>query len=141
MGLPFMLEQAGLGVDVAELIGVRAGREGAVLRVAAVIVLRPETVEDECIVAGAFGGFGVRVAELGRPGEIEKVKVEARGACERACGAVIHGRSGVGSRLAGGEDDDESRDEGESGELHAGKDSRGTRDKGQEKQKQVLPSG
>ena len=77
MGAPLMTEEAGVGVDVAVRGGVaRAVVGGAVLRIAAVGVLRPEAVEDEGGVLGALCGGGVAVAELGRPGEIEEVVVE-----------------------------------------------------------------
>lgn len=74
---PLVTEEAGVGVDVAIGGGVaRAVVRGAVLRIASVGVLRPEAVEDEGGALGALGCVGVRVAELGRPGEIEKVVVE-----------------------------------------------------------------
>jgi len=77
VGLPLVLEEAGVGVDVGVLGGVGgAGGVGAVLRVGAVGVLGPEAVEDDGGVAGALDGGGVRVAELGRPGEVEEVVVE-----------------------------------------------------------------
>ena len=66
VGLPFVLEEAGVGVDVGVLGGVGgAGGGGAVLRVGAVGVLGPEAVEDEGGVAGALDVGGVRVAVLG----------------------------------------------------------------------------
>ena len=65
VGLPLVLEQAGVGVDVAVLRGVRrAGRGGAVLREGSVVVLGPEAVQDEGGVLGALDVAGVRVAVL-----------------------------------------------------------------------------
>jgi hypothetical protein len=66
VGAPFVLEEAGIGVDVGVLRGIgRARSGGAVLRVGAVRVLGPETVEDEGGVARALSGVGMGVAELG----------------------------------------------------------------------------
>jgi len=66
VGAPLMTEEAGVGVDVAVRGGVaRAVVGGAVLRIAAVGVLRPEAVEDEGGALSALGCVGVRVAELG----------------------------------------------------------------------------
>ena len=66
VGAPLVLEEAGVGVDVA-VLGWVGGSGGvrAVLRIGAVGVLRPEAMEDEGGVAGALGCVGVPVAELG----------------------------------------------------------------------------
>ena len=78
MGTPLVLEQAGIGVEVAESRGVGwAGCVGAVFGVGAIVVLRPDSVKDESGVRGAFGGSWMRVAEFRRPGEVEEVVVEA----------------------------------------------------------------
>ena len=66
MGAPLMLEEGGIGVDVGELRGIgRARSGGAVLRVGAVHVLGPETMEDQGGVVRALSGVGMGVAELG----------------------------------------------------------------------------
>jgi len=66
--VPLVTQQARVGVDVAEARGItRTGLSRAVLRVGAVRVLGPETVEDEGWVARALGRVGVAVAELGGP--------------------------------------------------------------------------
>jgi hypothetical protein len=66
VGAPLVLEEAGIGVDVGVLRGIsRARSGGAVLRVGAVRVLGPETMEDEGGVARALSGVGMGVAELG----------------------------------------------------------------------------
>ena len=94
MGLPLVLKEAGVGVDVGVLGWVGgAGGVGAVLGVGAVGVLGPEAVEDEGGVLGAFGGGGMGGAELGGPGEVEEVVVEvlwAGGWCwlGRGCGCL-----------------------------------------------------
>jgi len=72
-----MLKQTLVGVDVFVGGGVgRAGCVGAILRVGSVVVLRPEAMKHERGVRGALRGIGMRVAELGRPGEIEEVVVK-----------------------------------------------------------------
>src|SRR5277367_5944486 len=77
VGLPFVAEKAGVGVDVGELGGVGwAGVGGAVLGPGAGEVLGPEAVKDEGVALGALGGVAVGVAELGGPGEVEEVVVE-----------------------------------------------------------------
>lgn len=89
MGVPFVLQQALVGVDITEGGWVGwAGGVGAVFRIAATGVLRPEAVEDECRMRGALNGVGMRVAELRRPREIEQVVVET-GTCGCAWGGVI----------------------------------------------------
>ncbi len=111
VGLPLMLEEAGVGVDVGVLGGVGgAGGVGAVLRVGAVGVLGPEAVEDEGGVADALDVGGVGVAVLGRPGEVEEVVVKGlRRGCGRLCDGLggLHGwfwfGRGGGARVAGGE--------------------------------------
>ncbi len=66
VGLPFVAEESGVGVDVAVLGGVAgAWGGGAVLWVGAVEVLGPEAVEDEGWVLGALGCVGVGVAVFG----------------------------------------------------------------------------
>lgn len=66
VSLPLVLEKAGVGVDVAVLRGVcGTGCVAAVLRVASVVVLGPETVQDEGGVLRALDVGGMRVAELG----------------------------------------------------------------------------
>ena len=90
MGAPFMLQESLVGVDVP--VGDRIGGAGgarAIFGVGAIVVLGPEPVEDEGGVGGALGGVGMRVAELGGPGEVEKVVVEA-------------GADGKGCALSGG---------------------------------------
>jgi hypothetical protein len=80
MGLPFVAEQAYVGVDVAVLGWVSgAWTVGAVLGEGAGGVLGPETVEDEGKVLGALGRGGVGGAELRRPGEVEEVVIERLG--------------------------------------------------------------
>ena len=75
---PLVLEQALIGVDVFVRAGIgRTGSAGAVFGVGAVVVLRPESVENEGGVGGALGGVAVGLAELGGPGNIEEVIVEA----------------------------------------------------------------
>jgi hypothetical protein len=75
---PLVLKQALVGVDVLVGRGVGwAGCVGAILRIGAVVVLRPETVEDEGRVCGALGGVGVGMTKLRRPGEVEEIVVEA----------------------------------------------------------------
>ena len=65
MRLPFVREQACVGVDVAVLRGVRwACGVAAVFRVGSVVVLGPEAVQDEGGVLGALDVAGVRVAVL-----------------------------------------------------------------------------
>ena len=77
VGLPFVAEETGVGVDVTVLAGVLgAGVVGTPLGVATNIVLGPETVEDEGEVLGALGGAGVGVTKLWRPGEVEEIEVE-----------------------------------------------------------------
>ncbi len=77
VGLPLVLEEAGVGVEVAEGGGVGgAGDVPAVFRVGSVDVLGPQSVEDEAQVLGALGLLGVGGAELGGPGEVEEVEVE-----------------------------------------------------------------
>ena len=80
MGAPLVTEETGVGVDVGEGGGIAwAGVGGAVLRITTVGVLWPEAVEDEGGALGALGCVGVRVAELGRPGEVEEIVVEGLG--------------------------------------------------------------
>ena len=84
VGLPFVGEEGWVGVDVGELGGIGgAGVGGAIFEEGAawalVVALRPETVKDEGEVLGALGvggGVGMGEAELGGPGEVEKVVVE-----------------------------------------------------------------
>ena len=60
VGLPLVLEEAGVGVDVGELRWVGwAGVGGAVLRPGAGEVLGPEAVEDEGVALGALWGVAV----------------------------------------------------------------------------------
>jgi hypothetical protein len=102
VGLPFVAEKAGVGVDVGELGGVGwAGVGGAVLGPGACEVLGPEAVEDEGVALGALGGVAVGVAELGGPGEVEEVVVEVLFAGGGGkCGASFGGGGG-GFRLRG----------------------------------------
>jgi hypothetical protein len=77
VGAPLVTEETGVGVDVGEGGGIAwAWVGGAVLWISAVGVLRPEAVEDEGWALGTLGCVGVRVAELGGPGEVEEVVVE-----------------------------------------------------------------
>ena len=126
VGAPLVLEQAGVGVDVVEGGAVRGGGVGAILGIAAVVVLGPEAVEDEGGVVGALGSVGMAVAELGGPGEIEQVVVEAGGAGElglelggeaRCCGGVggVCGGLGGAGGLAGGEGERKGETEGQAG--------------------------
>lgn len=110
MGAPLVTEEAGVRVDVAVGGGVaRAGVSGTILRVSAVGVLGPEAVEDEGRATGALRCVRVRVAELGRPGEVEEVVVErlVSGGLDGDWGGAW-ARSWLGRRLrrwgAGGED-------------------------------------
>jgi hypothetical protein len=89
MSVPFVFEKSRIRVDVlvrGRIDGPRRVR--AVLRVCAVLVLRPQTVEYECGVCSTLLGVGVRVAELWRPGQVQQIEIEAR--CSRslisACG-------------------------------------------------------
>jgi hypothetical protein len=131
VGAPFMLKESLVGIDVAEggWIG-GAGSFGAIFGISAVDILRPEAMEDEGGVRGALGGAGMRVAELGRPGEVEQVVVESRALSEARNCAVWSCRwarrrgVGVGGGFAGAEQD-EKRDRSSQGrELHAAQDSR-----------------
>ena len=132
MRAPLMLEEAGVGVDVAVLRWIGGPWSGrTVLRIGAVGVLGPEAVEDEGGVAGALGCAGVGVTELGGPGEVEEVVVEvlciAGRKCE--CCARVGVRCGLGRRPgrwgAGGEEEKKGRDGGCRFLLHGGsKDSR-----------------
>lgn len=104
VGLPLVLEEAGIGVEVAEGGGIgRAGDVGAVFGVGAVVVLGPETVEDEAEVLGALGFLGVGGAELGRPGEVEEVEVEVAGVAGGGTGvaAVFPGPAGLTGEVVG----------------------------------------
>lgn len=98
VGLPLVTEKAEVGVDVFVLRGTSGpGFGGTVGRPVTVGVLRPETVEDKGWMGGALGSAGMGVAELGRPGEIEQIVVEA------GAGAGLDGSSGtLGSGLRGG---------------------------------------
>lgn len=116
MGAPLVTEEAGVGVDVGEGGGVAWARVGgAVLRIATVGVLGPEAVEDEGGALGALGCVGVRVAELGRPGEVEEVVVEGLvgGCCRfdslRGCRSGTRGGlwRWPGRRVAGSEEKNE----------------------------------
>lgn len=82
MGLPFVLEQAGVGVDVAVLRGVLWARGGrTVLGKVAIIVLGPETVEDEAEMLGALSGSWVSLTIFGGPRDVEEVVVEGWASC------------------------------------------------------------
>jgi hypothetical protein len=76
----------------AEGLDLGAEGVGAVLGIAAVVVLWPEAVEHEGGVVGALGGIGVPVAEFRRPGEIEQVVVET------GCGGELGLEAGVETR-------------------------------------------
>ncbi len=77
VSLPLVLEEARVGVEVAEGGGVGRARDvAAVFGVGSVDVLGPQAVEDESQVLGALGFLGVGGAELGGPGEVEEVEVE-----------------------------------------------------------------
>jgi len=111
VGAPLVTEETWVGVDVGEGGGiVWAGIGGAVLRIATVGVLGPETVEDQGGALGALGCVGVRVAELGGPGEVEEVVVEGLAGCGfdrlRSCRSGARGwlRRGPRRRVAGGEE-------------------------------------
>ena len=122
MRRPLVLEKAGVGVDVAVLrwVGGARGRR-AVLGIRAVVVLRPEAVEHEGGMCGALGGGGVRVAELGRPGQIQKIKIEG-GAGAGLLGSRLGGRFGWRSRSrAGVAASQQEEDETEGTLLHAGR--------------------
>ena len=131
MGVPFVLKKLLVGIDIAEggwIAG--AGGVGAVFGVATIGVLRPEAVEDEGEVGGALSGTGMRIAELGRPGKIEQVVVEA-GTLSKPWGRAVGGRGrtgragvGIGSRPAGAEQDEKREADGEGRLLHAAQDSR-----------------
>jgi len=126
VGAPLMLQEALIGVDV--FVGRRigwAGGAGAVFGIGAVVVLRPEAVEDEGGVGGALGGVGMGVAELGRPGEVEEVVVEAGADGEgRALGGGRRARRRRGSGgFAGGESKECREEDHVRRRLHGGKDS------------------
>ena len=90
MGTPLVQKKALVRVDVFVGGGIGGtGSRGAVFGVGAVVVLRPQTVKDEGGVRGALGSVTVGVAELGGPGEVEEVVVEA-------------GADGYGGLLGGG---------------------------------------
>jgi len=77
MGAPLVLEKSLVGVDV--FIGGGVGGTccvGAVFGISAVVILRPEAVEDKGGVRGALGCIRVGVAELGRPGEVEEIVIK-----------------------------------------------------------------
>jgi len=101
---PLVTEEAGVGIDVGVLRWIGgAGSVGAVLWVSAIVVLGPETVENEGRVTGALRGSLMGDAELGRPREVEEIVVEGLcgvagwdGRC-RGAGA----RSGLGRGLWG----------------------------------------
>jgi len=75
---PFMFNQRGGGHDIEEAVWIGgAGRVAAVLGPGiGSVVLRPEAVNNEAEVFGAFGAAGVGVAEFGRPGEGEEIVIE-----------------------------------------------------------------
>ena len=80
VGGPLVTKQAGVGVEVAEGGGIgRTSCVGAVLGIGTVVVLRPETVEDEAGTGGALRLVGVGGTELRRPGEIEQIEIEDAG--------------------------------------------------------------
>ena len=126
MGLPLVAEEAGVGVEVAEGGGItRAGGVGAVFGEWARGVLGPEAVEDEGGVLGALCGVGVRVAELGRPGEIEEVEVEGlrRGGFEGKCGGARTWDGfggGLGVRVTGREREKKGEEDCDGSLLHGG---------------------
>ena len=101
---PLVVKQPGIGTDIVVLRWIGgAGSVGAVLWVSAIVVLGPETVEDEGRVTGALRGSLMGDAELGRPREVEEIVVEGLcgvagwdGRC-RGAGA----RSGLGRGLWG----------------------------------------
>ncbi len=78
---PFMLDKRGSGHNIEQRIWVGwAGRIAAVLRASVgAVILRPEPVDNEAQVFGAFGAVWARVAEFRRPGEGEEVVVEFSG--------------------------------------------------------------
>ena len=101
VGLPLVLEEAGVRVDFAELGRVGgAWCVGAVLGKRAAGVLGPEAVEDEGGVVAAFGGRAMGVAEFGGPGEVEEVEIEALRAGGLWKGGF--GGSGLGYRRGSG---------------------------------------
>jgi len=112
VGAPLVTEEAGVGIYVSVGGGIAwAGVGRTILRIATVRVLGPEAVEDERGASGALGCVGVRVAELGGPGEVEQVVVEGLGGgCRfdrlRGCCAGARCRFGrrPGGRIAGGEE-------------------------------------
>ena len=126
VGLPLVTEEAGVGVEVAVGGGVTwAGGIRAVLGEGAGGVLGPEAVEDESGVLGALGGVGVRVAELGRPGEIEEVVVEGlRGGGfegkRGGAGARNGFGCGLGVRVTGREREKKAEEDGDGSLLHGG---------------------
>jgi len=119
VGSPLVTQKARVGVDVAEAYGITRSRlSGAVLRISAVGVLRPQTVKDEGWAARALSRVGVAVAELRRPRKIEEVVVEGlAGAgrhsnCDDGCCAT-RARRGLGRwawvRIA--RDEEEKKDQ------------------------------
>ena len=126
VGLPLVAEEAGVGVEVAEGGGVTwAGGVGAVLGEGAGGVLGPEAVEDEGGVLGTLGGVGVRVAELGGPGEIEEVEVEGLrgGGFEgKCCGARTRDGfgCGLGVRVTAREREKKGEEDDDGSLLHGG---------------------
>jgi hypothetical protein len=128
VGAPLVTKETGVGIDIGEGRWIAwAGVGGAVLRIATVRVLGPEAVEHEGGALGALGCVGVRVAELGGPGEVEEVVVEGLGGgCRfdrlRCCRSGAGGRlrRGPRRRIAGGEEKKDQK-RGRGFLLHSGR--------------------
>jgi hypothetical protein len=126
MGAPLVAEETGVRVDVAVCGRIAwTGLGRTVLGISTVVVLRPEAVEDQSRVLGALGCVGVRVAELRRPREVEKVVVEVL--CNRRvfgerCGAGTRSglRRGLRMRIARGEQKKKRQKRGDGFLLHGG---------------------
>lgn len=85
---PFVLEQPQVRGDVEVLLGVcRARFVAAVNRIGAIVILRPEAVEDEAGVGRALRRGPLDGAELRCPGKIHEVEVEFTGRRGLLCAA------------------------------------------------------
>lgn len=79
MRRPLVPEEAYVWVEIPECTRIRRSRHlRAVFWIRSVSVLGPKTMEHKSEVARALRTSGVRGAELGGPGKVEQVKVEAR---------------------------------------------------------------
>lgn len=129
VGVPFVLEEAEVGIDVFVLGGIGgAGGVGAVLWIGAVLVFGPQAVEDEGGVHGALGGGGMGVAKLRRPGEVEEIEIKVGGGVRNGSRRRARGtgrlRRGWGRAGVAGGYGKKREEEEEDSLLHGRKDSR-----------------